>query len=222
MIGNGILMIMGLTTKRSLFQKVFVPLQSLTQTTFLCRHGDGRKNRSIFFTTSRIMSYKRTIASNEKRIYLHIGPSGDSWIGDAIFAAKHNQPGYVKSIALVNDDNIHSGNTTTMSNKEQGKILIDVLENHPEWAQEIYDTECFPEPLLEHLEFLQEIKSWVKAIKYDFISPERRKYCGSMRLEYTSRKISGSCDVSKQTAQKRRILVYVSPKFDRKGQIIPW
>eukprot|EP00535_Pseudo-nitzschia_heimii_P001795 CAMPEP_0197174410 /NCGR_PEP_ID=MMETSP1423-20130617/944_1 /TAXON_ID=476441 /ORGANISM="Pseudo-nitzschia heimii, Strain UNC1101" /LENGTH=105 /DNA_ID=CAMNT_0042623335 /DNA_START=226 /DNA_END=543 /DNA_ORIENTATION=+ len=98
------------------------------------------------------MSYKRTITSNEKKIYLHIGPSGDSWIGDAIFAAKHNQPGYVKSIPLVNDDEINFCSTVTVDNEEKGKILIDALEEHPEWAQAIYDTECFPKPLLEHLD----------------------------------------------------------------------
>lgn len=33
--------------------------------------------------------------------YLHVGPSpGDYWTGREIFAAKHLQPGYVKSIAL--------------------------------------------------------------------------------------------------------------------------
>lgn len=39
-------------------------------------------------------------APEDAQLYLHIGPSGDSWTGAAMFAAKHLQPGYVKSIAL--------------------------------------------------------------------------------------------------------------------------
>ena len=33
-------------------------------------------------------------------LYLHISPSGDWWTGPEIFAAKHLQPDYVKSIPL--------------------------------------------------------------------------------------------------------------------------
>jgi len=89
-------------------------------------------------------------------MYLHVGPSGDSWIGDAIFAAKHNQPGYVKSIALINDDNTHYKHNVIGENEDEGSVLIEVLEEHPEWAQEIYDTECFPETLRQHLKLLHE------------------------------------------------------------------
>lgn len=36
--------------------------------------------------------------------YLHIGPSGDYWTGTSLFAAKHLQPNYVKSIPLPSRD----------------------------------------------------------------------------------------------------------------------
>ena len=86
-----------------------------------------------------------------KKIYLHVGPSGDSWIGDAIFAAKHNQPGYVKSIALCNEDNFLCEDTAMGIVEDEGSLLIDVLDEHPDWALEIYDTESFPENLQERL-----------------------------------------------------------------------
>ena len=35
--------------------------------------------------------------------YFHIAPSGDWWTGPSIFAAKHLQPDYVKSIKLPPD-----------------------------------------------------------------------------------------------------------------------
>lgn len=95
-----------------------------------------------------------SISSEKKQLYLHVGPSGDSWIGDAIFAAKHNQPGYVKSIPLVDDND---DNNNHAKSEDEGDFLIEVLEEHPEWAQEIYDTECLPEALQQHIKsFLEE------------------------------------------------------------------
>jgi len=37
---------------------------------------------------------------NDKTMYFHISPSGDWWTGPSIFAAKHLQPDYVKSIPI--------------------------------------------------------------------------------------------------------------------------
>ncbi len=97
------------------------------------------------------MTFHSRTVTCDKKIYLHVGPSGDSWIGDAIFAAKHNQPGYVKSVAL---DTISCKDTATGVDNDNGSLLIDVLEEHPEWAQEIYDTECIPQSLQQHLKSL--------------------------------------------------------------------
>lgn len=35
-----------------------------------------------------------------KERFLHISPAGDTWIGDKIFAAKHLQSGYIRSIQI--------------------------------------------------------------------------------------------------------------------------
>jgi hypothetical protein len=70
-----------------------------------------------------------------RTIYLHLGPSGDCWIGDSIFAAKHLQPDYVKSIALPRDF------VSTSS-------LLETLENDPNLSQKIYDDESIPDSLL--------------------------------------------------------------------------
>lgn len=142
-------MLTNLATTRP-FIKVLIPLQSLASAVIEQNH------RVLSFTTTMTMAYKTTSISNENKIYLHVGPSGDSWIGDSIFAAKHNQPGYVKSIALVNDDNTQCEYSIIVNNDDQGSRLIEVLEDHPEWAQEIYDTECFPEALRQHLKLLHE------------------------------------------------------------------
>jgi hypothetical protein len=70
-------------------------------------------------------------------LYLHVGPSGDFWTGHAIFAAKHLQPDYVKSVRL-----------------EPGvcvDTLLELLEENDDWTREIYDNEAFPEDLLQRL-----------------------------------------------------------------------
>jgi len=103
----------------------------------------------FFATTTKNPAVTASEIPIEKKLYLHVGPSGDSWIGDAIFAAKHNQPGYVKSIPLT------SGNSITTDTEEASR-LVDILEEHPEWAQEIYDTECLPEALREHMKLIAE------------------------------------------------------------------
>jgi len=73
----------------------------------------------------------------EPVMYLHLGPSGDCWTGDSIFAAKHLQPDYVRSIPLK------SGTCTD--------TLLEVLEENENWAQEIYDTQSFPSDLMHRL-----------------------------------------------------------------------
>lgn len=43
---------------------------------------------------------KKSISGNLQQRYLHISPDGDYWVGTSIFAAKHLQPDYVKSILI--------------------------------------------------------------------------------------------------------------------------
>lgn len=46
------------------------------------------------------MQARNVHSGSPSKLYLHIGPSGDCWTGASIFAAKHLQPDYVKSIEL--------------------------------------------------------------------------------------------------------------------------
>ena len=39
----------------------------------------------------------------ERKLYLHIAPCGDWWLGSEIYAAKHLPSGYVRSIRLPDD-----------------------------------------------------------------------------------------------------------------------
>lgn len=67
--------------------------------------------------------------------YLHVGPSGDCWTGASIFAAKHLQPDYVKSISLPLNICAES--------------LLEKLEDDTKLCQQIYDDEKLPEDLLK-------------------------------------------------------------------------
>jgi hypothetical protein len=42
------------------------------------------------------------ITGNDQ-LYLHVAPCGDWWVGTSLFAAKHLEPDYVKSISLPTD-----------------------------------------------------------------------------------------------------------------------
>jgi len=75
----------------------------------------------------------------DKNMYLHVGPSGDFWTAGELFAAKHLQPDYVKSVKL--DESIDQS------------LLLELLESAEgyQWTQSIYDDECLPPDLLEML-----------------------------------------------------------------------
>ena len=75
----------------------------------------------------------------KKPLFLHVGPSGDCWTGSSIFAAKHLQPDYVKSVPLPEEAHICL------------ETLIEVLEDDIQLAQGIYDTEILPETLLDQV-----------------------------------------------------------------------
>mmetsp|Transcript_11055 Transcript_11055/g.22898 ORF Transcript_11055/g.22898 Transcript_11055/m.22898 type:complete len:158 (+) Transcript_11055:110-583(+) len=138
-------------TRNRTTTRISMTIRSLTQTAM-----DWKRPMPYFTTTTANRTFNSTVATNDNKIYLHVGPSGDSWIGDAIFAAKHNQPGYVKSIALFDDSNVGCKDTTIGIHEDEGSLLIEALEEHPEWAQEIYDTEVFPQSLQQHLKSLYE------------------------------------------------------------------
>jgi len=138
-------MLTHLAIRRSFF-KGSAPLPSQTPTAIASLNSTERNRRKLYFTTTTTTTTTRQASiSNKKKLYLHVGPSGDSWTGDAIFAAKHNQPGYVKSVPLIGEDY-----------NDEGSLLVEILEENPEWAQEIYDTERLPEALLQHLRLVLE------------------------------------------------------------------
>lgn len=43
---------------------------------------------------------KQSLSSKNDQLYFHIAPCGDYWTGHEVFAAKHLQPDYVKSIPI--------------------------------------------------------------------------------------------------------------------------
>ncbi len=84
------------------------------------------------------------------RLFLHVGPSGDFWTGRSIFAAKHLQPGYVRSVEL--DGSIDAD------------ALLELLEEEEEedddggdasWTRTFYDEGALPPDLLARLRALE-------------------------------------------------------------------
>jgi hypothetical protein len=75
-------------------------------------------------------------------LYLHLGPSGDCWTGASIFAAKHLQPDYVRSVPL-RPPHVPENICT--------EKLLEILEVENDLAQEIYDSEILPKELLERI-----------------------------------------------------------------------
>jgi hypothetical protein len=86
-------------------------------------------------------------SSKDSRLYLHLGPSGDCWTGHNVFAAKHLQPDYVKSVEI------------TFSATASVDYLLELLEDHPTWAQDIYDTGVLPKELVKRIEQAKEEES---------------------------------------------------------------
>jgi hypothetical protein len=86
-----------------------------------------RSRSRIIHRSLRRLTFSSSIDGKKDSIYLHIGPSGDFWTGSAIFAAKHLQPGYVKSILLP-----------------EGAPPLDeinqMLDDNPELGREMYDS----------------------------------------------------------------------------------
>lgn len=71
-------------------------------------------------------------------LYLHVGPAGECWTGHSIFAAKHLQPDYVRSLAIP--ANLNSS------------TLVSMLEEDAPLAQQIYDQSRFPTDLTERMQ----------------------------------------------------------------------
>ena len=87
--------------------------------------------------STKVRTFSTTPPIGLSTLYLHIGPSGDCWTGSSIYAAKHLQPDYVKSILLPLDVDI--------------ECLLERLEAQPKTSQKIYDDGELPNCLLERL-----------------------------------------------------------------------
>ena len=66
--------------------------------------------------------------------YLHVAPDGDWWTGEEIFAAKHLQPDYVRSIPIPMDFDLDGWIESIGVGDRQGRTL-----------RAVYDERRFPE-----------------------------------------------------------------------------
>ncbi|KAG7375066.1 molybdenum cofactor biosynthesis protein C [Nitzschia inconspicua] len=92
-------------------------------------------------TTSSSSSTADDTSSSQLPTHLHVGPSGDVWVGNSIFAAKHLQPDYVKSIPLFD----------SIVLQRHATRLVELLEEQPLLAQQIYDTGQIPQTVTNTL-----------------------------------------------------------------------
>ncbi|KAL9181726.1 hypothetical protein ACHAXT_012069 [Thalassiosira profunda] len=87
------------------------------------------------------------------KMYMHVSPSGDWWTGSAIFAAKHLQPDYVKSVPLPDgfDPNAYFGGEDEdgeeESDMQQPKLKLN-WEEKQNLLHQIYDEGKLPSELL--------------------------------------------------------------------------
>jgi hypothetical protein len=79
-----------------------------------------------------------TASATPRSLYLHVGPSGECWTGDEIFAAKHLQPDYVKSVPLPPS--------------VDPACVVRLVEADAKLGQRIYDEARLPPSLISALE----------------------------------------------------------------------
>eukprot|EP00554_Chaetoceros_debilis_P014737 CAMPEP_0194111998 /NCGR_PEP_ID=MMETSP0150-20130528/10862_1 /TAXON_ID=122233 /ORGANISM="Chaetoceros debilis, Strain MM31A-1" /LENGTH=88 /DNA_ID=CAMNT_0038801563 /DNA_START=55 /DNA_END=321 /DNA_ORIENTATION=- len=72
----------------------------------------------------------RSMSSHNDQLYLHVAPCGDYWTGHEVFAAKHLQPDYVKSIPIPKGLNVED----ILDDLNDGEDIDGILKN-------VYDTE---------------------------------------------------------------------------------
>jgi hypothetical protein len=101
----------------------------------------GKSSRPALLSVMTVMTQLQRTSSTTattRPLYLHVGPSGECWTGDEIFAAKHFQPDYVKSILLP-------------PNVDPTRVL-EVVEADVKLGQRIYDEARLPPSLITALE----------------------------------------------------------------------
>ena len=92
--------------------------------------------RATRATRAAAIRYKTDNASSSSldQVFLHVGPSGDCWTASSIYAAKHLQPDYVKSIPIPPHVCIDK--------------LMETLEVDEKLMQKVYDDGAIPTELL--------------------------------------------------------------------------
>lgn len=85
-------------------------------------------------TLTHIIRFNRFSSSSVDQVFLHVGPSGDCWTGSSIFAAKHLQPDYVKSIPIPNNVCVDA--------------LMEKIQDDEKLMQQVYDEGKLPAHLL--------------------------------------------------------------------------
>ena len=92
------------------------------------------------FSSSSIGGRQPLHTGPKDQLFLHVSPSGDCWTGQEIFAAKHLQPDYVRSIPVPDgfdpDEHLISGDD------EGGPEEIELL-------MKVYDDRALPPDVLE-------------------------------------------------------------------------
>mmetsp|Transcript_23732 Transcript_23732/g.27994 ORF Transcript_23732/g.27994 Transcript_23732/m.27994 type:complete len:173 (+) Transcript_23732:59-577(+) len=103
------------------------------------------RSLSIDATTTTNINTESIPASKTKNLYLHVSPDGDWWTGHELFAAKHLQPDYVKSIVLPD---------AWLANKDADDVEAYIEEIYDgdeleKLMREIYDTGSLPSRVIE-------------------------------------------------------------------------
>ena len=76
-----------------------------------------------------------TASPKSKQHYLHIAPDGDWWTGDEIFAAKHLQPDYVRSVKIPSEFDVEEWLELTFGEDDEMQTKA---------MQRIYDKQKLP------------------------------------------------------------------------------
>mmetsp|Transcript_19561 Transcript_19561/g.39622 ORF Transcript_19561/g.39622 Transcript_19561/m.39622 type:complete len:134 (-) Transcript_19561:533-934(-) len=106
------------------------------------RHRYRALTRLTRATTSSSRTRKGTVSSSRRGqtgdtkptkstscTYLHVAPDGDWWTGTEIFAAKHLQPDYVRSVVVPPDIDIDEYLESIEDDAEQNKILRKIYDD---------------------------------------------------------------------------------------------
>ncbi len=74
--------------------------------------------------------YSRGAASDKtNQVYLHIAPCGDYWTGYEVFAAKHLNPDYVKSLRIPKDIDFDPQEVLESYGGDLDRLLKDIYDN---------------------------------------------------------------------------------------------